>query len=164
MEREQAIKAMRDLLKLMVEKKGSDLFITVDFPPAIKVDGKVTPISKTKLNSENTKAMAYAIMNDKQLKEYEATKECNFAINPVGVGRFRANAFIQMGCCGLVLRAIETNVPTLDGLGLPEIMKDISMTKNGLVIMVGVVPQHCRAERAANSRAAIVTPLAARVS
>jgi len=137
MEREQAIKAMRDLLKLMVEKKGSDLFITVDFPPAIKVDGKITPISKTKLNSENTKAMAYAIMNDKQLKEYEATKECNFAINPVGVGRFRCNAFIQMGCSGLVLRAIETNVPTLDGLGLPEIMKDISMTKNGLVIMVG---------------------------
>ncbi len=137
MEREQAIKAMRDLLKLMVEKKGSDLFITVDFPPAIKVDGKITPISKTKLTAENTKAMAYAIMNDKQLKEYEATKECNFAIHPVGVGRFRCNAFIQMSCCGLVLRAIETNVPTLDGLGLPEVMKDISMTKNGLVIMVG---------------------------
>ncbi len=137
MERDQAIKFMRDLLKLMGEKKGSDLFITVDFPPAIKVDGKVTPVSKTKLTSENTKALAYAIMNDKQLKEYEATKECNFAINPVGIGRFRCNAFIQMGCCGLVLRAIETNVPTLEKLGLPEVLKDICMTKRGLVIMVG---------------------------
>ncbi len=137
MEREQAIKFMRDLLKLMDEKKGSDLFITVDFPPAIKIDGKVTPVSKTKLTSENTKALAYAIMNDKQLKEYEATKECNFAINPVGIGRFRCNAFIQMGCCGLVLRAIETNVPTLDKLGLPAVLKDVCMSKRGLVIMVG---------------------------
>lgn len=137
MEREQAIKAMRDLLKLMVEKKGSDLFITVEFPPAIKIDGKITPISKTKLTAENTKAMAYAIMNDKQLKEYEATKECNFAINPVGIGRFRANAYVQMGFCGLVLRTIETDVPTIEKLGLPDVMKDVAMTKNGLVIMVG---------------------------
>jgi twitching motility protein PilU len=137
MEREQAIKFMRDLLKLMVEKKGSDLFITVDFPPAIKVHGKVTPVSKTKLTSDNTKALAYAIMNDKQLKEYEATKECNFAIAPAGIGRFRCNAFIQMSYCGLVLRTIETTVPTLDKLGLPEVMKEICMTKRGLVIMVG---------------------------
>lgn len=137
MERDQAIKFMRDVLKLMVEKKGSDLFITVDFPPAIKVDGKITPVSKTKLTAENTKALAYAIMNDKQLKEYEATKECNFAINPVGVGRFRCNAFVQMGYCGLVLRTIETEVPTLDKLGLPEVMKEVCMTKRGLVIMVG---------------------------
>ncbi len=137
MEREQAIKFMRDLLKLMVEKRGSDLFITVGFPPAIKVDGKVTPVSKTALTSENTKSMVYAIMNDKQLKEYEATKECNFAVAPTGIGRFRANAFIQQGHCGLVMRTIETNVPTLDGLGLPEVMKDVVMTKNGLVIMVG---------------------------
>lgn len=137
MEREQAIKFMRDLLKLMVEKKGSDLFITVDFPPAIKIDGKVTPVSKTKLTAENTKAMAHAIMNDKQLKEYEATKECNFAINPVGIGRFRVNAYVQMGYNGLVLRTIETDVPTIDRLGLPEVMKEIAMTKRGLVIMVG---------------------------
>lgn len=137
MEREQAIKFMRDLLKLMVEKKGSDLFITVEFPPAIKIDGKITPVSKTKLTAENTKALAYAIMNDKQLKEYEATKECNFAIMPVGIGRFRANAYIQMGFCGLVLRTIETTVPTLEKMGLPEVLKDICMTKRGLVIMVG---------------------------
>mgnify|MGYP003571035458 CR=1 FL=1 len=137
MEREQAIKFMRDLLKLMVEKKGSDLFITVGFPPAIKIDGKVTPVSKTALTADNTKAMAYAIMNDKQLKEYEATKECNFAVAPVGIGRFRANAFIQQSFCGLVMRTIETDVPTLDKLGLPEVLKEVVMTKKGLVIMVG---------------------------
>lgn len=137
MEREQAIKFMRDLLKLMVEKKGSDLFVTVGFPPAIKVSGKVTPVSKTELTPENTKAMAYAIMNDKQLKEYEATKECNFAVAPVGIGRFRANAYIQQGHCGLVLRTIETDVPTIDKMGLPDVMRDVAMTKNGLVIMVG---------------------------
>lgn len=137
MEREQAIKYMRDLLKLMVDKKGSDLFITVDFPPAIKIDGKVTPVSKTKLTSENAKGLTYAIMNDRQLKEYEATKECNFAIAPAGIGRFRCNAYIQQGHTGMVLRTIETNVPTLDGLGLPPVLKEISMTKHGLVIMVG---------------------------
>ncbi len=137
MEREQAIKFMRDLLKLMVEKGGSDLFVTVGFPPAIKVDGKVSPVSKTKLSSENTKAMTYAIMNDKQLKEFEATKESNFAIAPVGIGRFRVNAYVQQSNCGMVLRTINTNVPTLDGLKLPEVMKEVCMTKRGLVIMVG---------------------------
>jgi twitching motility protein PilU len=136
-EREQAIKFMRDLLKLMVEKEGSDLFITVGFPPAIKVHGKISPISKTALTPENTKALAYAVMNDKQLKEYEATKECNFAVNPVGVGRFRANAFVQQSFCGLVMRTIETEIPNLDKLKLPEVLKDIVMTKRGLVIMVG---------------------------
>ncbi len=137
MEREQAIKYMRDLLKLMVDKKGSDLFITVDFPPAIKMDGKVMPVSKTKLTAENTKALSYAIMNDRQLKEYEGTKECNFAISPAGIGRFRVNAFIQQGHNGMVLRAIETTVPTLDNLGLPAVLKEVCMSKRGLVIMVG---------------------------
>jgi len=137
MEREQAIKFMRDLLKLMIEKGGSDLFITVGFPPAMKIHGKMTPISKTQLTPENTKALAYAVMNDKQLKEYEATKECNFAVAPVGIGRFRANAYIQQSFCGLVMRVIETDVPNLDKLGLPEVLKDVVMTKNGLVIMDG---------------------------
>ena len=137
MEREQAIKFMRDLLKLMIEKEGSDLFITVGFPPAIKVHGKIMPVSKTELTPDNTKALAYAVMNDKQLKEYEATKECNFAVNPVGVGRFRANAFVQQSFCGLVMRTIETEIPNLDKLKLPEILKDIVLTKRGLVIMVG---------------------------
>jgi len=136
-EREQAIKFMRDLLKLMVEKEGSDLFITVGFPPAIKVHGKIMPVSKTELTPDNTKALAYAVMNDKQLKEYEATKECNFAVNPVGVGRFRANAFVQQSFCGLVMRTIETEIPNLDKLKLPEVLKDIVLTKRGLVIMVG---------------------------
>ena len=137
MEREQAIKFMRDLLKLMIEKEGSDLFITVGFPPAIKVHGKISPVSKTALTPDNTKALCYAVMNDKQLKEYEATKECNFAVMPVGVGRFRANAFIQQSFCGLVMRTIETEIPNLDKLKLPEVLKDIVMTKRGLVIMVG---------------------------
>ncbi|OOO01034.1 MAG: Twitching mobility protein [Chromatiales bacterium USCg_Taylor] len=100
MEREQAINYMRDLLKVIVEKKGSDLFVTVDFPPAIKIDGKIVPVSKTKLTSNNTKALAYAIMNDKQVKEFEATKESNFAISPGGIGRFRCNAFVRMGYTG----------------------------------------------------------------
>ncbi len=137
MERDQAIKYMRDLLTLMIEKKASDLFITRDFPPAMKIDGKVTPVSKTRLSGDNTKALTYAVMNDRQIKEYEATKECNFAIAPTGIGRFRANAFIQQGACGMVLRTIETEVPNLDKLGLPPVMKDIIMTKRGLVIMVG---------------------------
>jgi twitching motility protein PilU len=137
MEREQAIKFMRDLLKLMIEKGGSDLFITVGFPPAMKIHGKMTPVSKTELTPENTKALTYAVMNDKQLKEFEATKECNFAVAPVGIGRFRANAYIQQSFCGLVMRVIETDVPNIDKLGLPEVLKDVVMTKNGLVIMVG---------------------------
>lgn len=137
MEREQAIKAMQDLLKLMIDKKGSDLFITVGFPPAMKIQGKMTPVSKTALTPENTKAMVYAIMNDRQLKEYEATKECNFAVAPRGIGRFRVNAFIQQSFCGLVARVIETEVPNIDKLNLPSVLKEVVMAKNGLIIMVG---------------------------
>lgn len=137
MERDKAMKFMRDLLKALVERDGSDLFITVGFPPAMKIHGKVTPVSKTKLTPENAKSLCQAIMNDKQLKEFEATKECNFAVAPEGVGRFRANAYIQQGYHGLVLRVIETDVPNIDKLKLPEVLKDVVMTKNGLVIMVG---------------------------
>ncbi|MEE8263693.1 MAG: PilT/PilU family type 4a pilus ATPase [Gammaproteobacteria bacterium] len=137
MEREQAIKFMRDVLKLMVGKGSSDLFVTEGFPPAIKVDGKIMPISKTKLTAENTKELTYAIMNDRQFKEFEATKECNFAVAPTGIGRFRVSAFVQQGRVGMVLRTINTEVPTIDELGLPEILKDIVMTKRGLVILVG---------------------------
>jgi twitching motility protein PilU len=128
---------MLDLLKLLKQKNGSDLFITVGFPPAMKIDGRVTPVSKTPLTPENAKALTYCIMNDRQLKEYEATKECNFAIAPPGVGRFRCNSFIQQSHPGLVMRTITTDIPTLDSLGLPEVLKDVCMTKNGLVIMVG---------------------------
>ncbi len=137
MEREQAIKYMRDLLKLMVEKGSSDMFITLGFPPAIKIDGKVTPVSKTALTADNTKALTYAIMNDRQIKEFEATKECNFAINPTGIGRFRCNAYVQQGASGMVLRVIETDVPNATKLGLPSVLTEVAMNKRGLVIMVG---------------------------
>ena len=137
MERDQAIKFMLDLLKLMRQKNASDLFITVGFPPAIKVDGRVTPVSKQALSSENAQALTYAIMNDRQLKEFEATKECNFAIAPAGIGRYRCNAFVQQSQPGLVLRTINTEIPTVDELGLPEVLKDIAMLKNGMVIFVG---------------------------
>lgn len=137
MERDQAIKFVLDLLKMMISKEGSDLFVTVGFPPAIKIHGNVTPVTKTPLKPEDTKAMVYAVMRDKQLKEFEATNECNFAISPPGIGRFRANAFVQQGHMGMILRTITTDIPTLAGLKLPEVLKDISLTKRGLVIMVG---------------------------
>ena len=137
MEREDAIKTMRDLLASMVEKKSSDMFITDGFPPAMKIDGKIVPVGEDTLLSDDTKALCSAIMNDRQVKEFEATKECNFAISPKGIGRFRVNAFVQQGSNGLVIRAIETEIPNIDKLGLPAVMKDIIMTKRGLVIMVG---------------------------
>ena len=137
MEREQAIKFMLDLLRLMRQKNASDLFITVGFPPALKIDGKTTPVSKQALTPENATAMTQCIMNDKQLKEFDATKECNFAIAPPGIGRYRCNAYVQQGHPGLVLRTITTAIPDIDDLGLPEVLKDVVMTKNGLVIMVG---------------------------
>jgi twitching motility protein PilU len=128
---------MLDLLRLMRQKDASDLFITVGFPPAMKIDGKMTPVSKQALTPENATAMTQSIMNDKQLKEFDATKECNFAISPPGIGRYRCNAYIQQGQPGLVLRTITTDIPDMDKIGLPEVLKDIVMTKNGLVIMVG---------------------------
>ena len=137
MEREQAISYMRDLLQLMKDKKGSDLFITVGFPPAIKIDGAIKPVSKTKLTPENTKALCYAIMNDRNIKEFESSKESNFAIAPKPIGRFRVNAHIQSGNVGMVLRTIETQVPNLEKLGLPDVLKEVALTKRGLVIMVG---------------------------
>ena len=137
MEREQAIKFMLDLMKLMRQKNASDLFVTVGFPPAMKIDGKVTPVSKQELTPQNCKALTYAIMNDRQLKEFEATKECNFAISPPGIGRYRANAYVQQGNPGLVLRTIASEIPDIDDLNLPEVLKAVVMTKNGLVIMVG---------------------------
>ena len=137
MERDQAIKFMLDLLKLMRQKNGSDLFITVGFPPAMKIDGKMTPVSKQALTPENAKALTYCIMNDRQLKEFEATKECNFAVAPPGIGRYRCNAYVQQGYPGLVARTITTDVPDIDKLNLPEVLKDVIMAKNGLVIMVG---------------------------
>jgi twitching motility protein PilU len=137
MDREQAIKLMQDLLKRVVEKKGSDLFITAGFPPAIKVDGEVRPQSERALTPEQAAVLTRAIMNDRQSKEFDATKECNFAIAPPGIGRFRVNAFVQQSHTGCVLRLINAKIPTVDELDLPPILKEVALTKRGLVILVG---------------------------
>jgi twitching motility protein PilU len=137
MERDQASKFINDLLRLMVSRGGSDLFLTGEFPPAIKVDGKLTKVSSQPLNASHTLTLARAIMNDKQAAEFERTKECNFAISPPGIGRFRVNAFMQQGKVGMVMRVIPAVIPTLDGLGLPPVLKDVVMAKRGLAILVG---------------------------
>ena len=137
MERDQALKFMHDLLRLMTQKNGSDLFITANFPPAIKVDGKVTPVSSQVLTAGHCAELARSIMNDRQAAEFESTKECNFAISPSGIGRFRVNALIQQGRVAVILRTINMAIPTFDELGLPSVLKDIAMTKRGLVIFVG---------------------------
>src|SRR4249919_2442697 len=137
MERDQASKFVNDLLRLMVSRNGSDLFLTADFPPAIKVDGKVTKVSPQPLTGQHTLALTRSIMNDEQAAEFERTKECNFAVAPQGIGRFRVNAFVQQGNVGLVMRTIPQIVPTIDAMNLPHVLKDVAMTKRGLVIFVG---------------------------
>ncbi|MEZ5459118.1 MAG: PilT/PilU family type 4a pilus ATPase [Steroidobacteraceae bacterium] len=137
MDREQAIKLMQDLLKRVVDKKGSDLFITAGFPPAIKVDGEVRPQSERALTPEQAAVLTRAIMNDRQSKEFDATKECNFAIAPPGIGRFRVNAFVQQSHTGCVLRLINAKIPTVEELDLPPVLKEVALTKRGLVILVG---------------------------
>ncbi|MDO8771695.1 MAG: PilT/PilU family type 4a pilus ATPase [Burkholderiaceae bacterium] len=137
MEREQASKFINDLLRLMMSRNSSDLFITADFPPAIKVDGQVTKISTQVLTAKHTLALTRAIMNDKQIAEFERSKECNFAISPTGVGRFRVSAFVQQGNVGMVLRVIPATIPTLDGLGVPQVLKEVVLSKRGLCILVG---------------------------
>ena len=132
-----AEKTVHDLLRLMLAKKGSDLFITAGFPPAIKVDGKITPVSNQSLTPAHTRELARAIMNDKQWNSFEETHESNFAIAPPDIGRFRVNVFVQQGRTGIVMRTINTVIPKLEDLGLPEVLKDIAMTKRGLVIFVG---------------------------
>ena len=137
MEREQAIKLMQDLLRAMKAKNGSDLFITAGFPPAMKIDGQMTPVSDKPLSVDQAAMLVRAIMNDRQTKEFDATKECNFAISPPGIGRFRANAFVQQGRAGCVLRTITTDIPDFDKLGLPEVLREVVLSKRGLVIVVG---------------------------
>ncbi|PTU30616.1 PilT/PilU family type 4a pilus ATPase [Stenotrophobium rhamnosiphilum] len=137
MEREQAIKLIQQLLTLMKQRGGSDLFITSGFPPAIKVDGNLTPVMDKALTGENSAMIIRSLMNDRQIKEFESTNECNFAISPPQIGRFRVSAFIQQGQVGGVLRTIQTDIPKFEQLGLPKILQDIVMTKRGLVLMVG---------------------------
>jgi twitching motility protein PilU len=137
LEREQASKFLHDLLRLMIAKKGSDLFLTAEFPPAFKIDGKLMPVSNVPLTAQHTTELSRALMNDRQAAEFEANKELNFAISPGGIGRFRVNAFTQLGRTGIVLRVIQSNIPKFEELHLPAVMGELSMTKRGLIIMVG---------------------------
>ena len=137
MERDQAIRLTQNLLKKMVDDNGSDLFITADFPPAIKIDGGIQPYADKPLTPEQSSLIVRSIMNDKQTREFDATKECNFAIAPQGIGRFRVSAFVAQGNVGAVLRTIETNIPTFDELELPAQLKEVAMTTRGLCLVVG---------------------------
>lgn len=137
MEQGQAEKFVFDLLRLMLAKSASDLFITVGFPPALKVDGKVMPVSSKVLTVQQAREISRAIMNDKQTVEFDATNECNFAIGIPNVARFRVNAFVQRGSVGLVFRTISTKIPEFADLGLPDVLKEIAMTQRGLVVFVG---------------------------
>jgi twitching motility protein PilU len=137
MERDEALKFVHQLLRAMLAKNASDLFLTAGFPPAMKIDGKMTPVAQASLSPVHTGDIARSIMTDKQAAEFEATKECNFAIAPAGIGRYRVNAFVQQGRIGLVLRTITTTIPKMEDLNLPVVLKDVAMTKRGLVILVG---------------------------
>jgi len=129
--------AMKQLLVLMLNKSGSDLFITVNFPPAIKIHGEITPVSSDNLTPQHAEALVFSIMNEKQKQEFLNTSECNFAIAYPEIGRFRVNVFRQQGYAGMVLRTINTTIPTFDSLRVPHILREIAMTKRGLVIFVG---------------------------
>ena len=137
MERDQAIRFVHDLLKLLISKKGSDLFLTAEFPPAFKVDGRVLPVSNQPLTAQHTADLVRAIMNDRQASDFESTKECNFAISPTGIGRFRVSAFVQQGKVGIVLRVIAEKIPTCEELTLPALINDLAMAKRGIVMIVG---------------------------
>lgn len=137
MERDQATRFVHDLLRLLLTKKGSDLFITADFPPAFKLDGRVLPVSNQPLTAQHTAELVRAIMNDRQAAEFEATKECNFAINPTGIGRFRVSAFVQQGKVGIVFRTIADRIPTVEELNLPPLINELAMAKRGIVMVVG---------------------------
>jgi twitching motility protein PilU len=137
MEREQAVKFMQDLLRIMIQRRASDLFISARFPPALKIDGEIQAVTDRPLNEEQCAVLIRSIMNDRQSREFDATKEISFAISPRGIGRFRASAYLEQGRMGAVLRVINTEVPTLEQLGLPAITRDIAMSKRGLVLVVG---------------------------
>ena len=137
MTNDQALTYMHTLLSSMLTKNASDLFISADFPPAMKIDGKMTPVTQQKLTGEYTQAFANSLMSEKQRKEFEQEKECNFAIWPKEIGRFRVNVFMQQEKVGMVLRTITTKIPNFDEMGLPNQLKEIMMAKRGLIILVG---------------------------
>jgi twitching motility protein PilU len=125
------------LLKLMVQKNASDLFITVGMAPSLKVNGKITPVTKSSLTPTQAREVVESIMTENQLEEFREHNECNFAISASGIGRFRVSAFIQRNQAGMVLRKIETEIPKIEDLSLPPIIKNLAMTKRGLIIFVG---------------------------
>jgi len=137
MDRQKAAKLMLDLLRTMLERKGSDLFISADFPPACKIDGKLTPLIEQAFGANEAAVLVRSIMNDHQIREFDATKECNFAVNPPGIGRFRVNAFVQQGRAGMVLRIIPTKIPTVEQLGVPPVLEELVQTKRGMIMVVG---------------------------
>lgn len=137
MDRDKAIRYMHDLLRNMVQKGGSDLFVTAGAPPSVKVDGAMSALSNQALSPQHTQILVRSLMNDKQSAEFDATQECNFAISLPGVSRFRVNAFTQRGSVGVVLRLIRSDIPELKDLNLPAVLEEIAMTKRGLVIFVG---------------------------
>lgn len=138
MEQEQAYQFVVEVLTFGSNKKASDIFFAAGFPPCIKLDGKLTPVSKQALTPEQTEILVHSIMNHRQKEEFDVTNEANFAINPGGeAGRFRVNVYREQGHAGMVLRKINTHIPSIDELGLPSILKSIAMTKRGLVIFVG---------------------------
>src|SRR5436853_6815287 len=137
MDRDQAIKHRQDLLSRVDENKAADIFITAVFPPDIKIDGEIRPQSERALTPEQSATLVRAIMNDRQTKEFDASKECNFAIAPPGIGRFRVSAFVQQAAVGCVIRLINAKIPTFEELDLPPILKEVVLSKRGLVIVVG---------------------------
>jgi len=137
MERDQAIRFIHELLRKMVQVDGSDLFLTAGFPPAIKVDGRVKAVTDQPLTPQQSASLVRSIMNDRQTREFDSSKECNFAIAPPRIGRFRVSAFVQQGHAGCVMRTINTHIPTFEELELPSVLKDVAMTTRGLVLIVG---------------------------
>ena len=164
MERDQASKFVQDLLRSLVQRGGSDLFLTADFPPAMKIDGEVHRVSAQSLSAQHTQALARSLMSERQAADFERSKECNFAISPPGIGRFRVNAFVQQGRVGLVLRVIPQELPSIKSLGLPRVLEELAMSKRGLMVLVGATGSGKSTSMAAlldwrneNSRGHIVT-------
>lgn len=129
--------SMEKFLRVMVDKGASDLFITPGVPASIKVHGRIMPLTKSPLSAEQSRDIVLGLMNKRQRDEFDEHKECNFAISATGIGRFRASAFYQRNVVGMVLRRIETKIPTVDELGLPDIVKELAMGKRGLILFVG---------------------------
>jgi twitching motility protein PilU len=134
---EQAKGYITKLLTAMSQAGGSDLFVSKDFPPAMKLQGNMQPLTNQKLSGEVARELAYALMNQRQREEFAKELECNFAISLPGVARFRVNVFVQQQNVGMVVRTIANEIPSFATLALPETLKDIVMTKRGLVLVVG---------------------------